>query len=153
MLFIIQNTLYIQYIHTLFLRSINRSHLINGTYLTEKQNSPLPPPYFNLLLSPSSLRLSVVLCSPSSTFPCKMNGTDVVGQDSSTPWSPSPHYSLSMRSETCFLIIAPPQRLPPLRANRHTGRGEMGRPRATRSEGRGQRSAKPCLGNMKKTYC
>lgn len=77
----------------------------------EKQNSSLPPPYFNLLLPPSSLRLSVVLCSLSSTFPCKMNGTDVVRQDSSTPWFPSPHYSLSMRSETCFLIIVPPPNL------------------------------------------
>lgn len=67
--------------------------------------SVLPPPYFNLLSLHPSPRLSLVFCLP--LIPCRMNGTDVVGQDS-TPWSPSPHYSLSMRSETCVLIIVPP---------------------------------------------
>lgn len=73
----------------------------NGIYVTLKSRTLWAPPYFNLLQSPSSLRLKVVFCSPSSTFPCKMNGTDAVGQDS-TPWTPSPHYLLSMRSTNLF---------------------------------------------------
>lgn len=39
-----------------------------------------------------------------------MNGTDAVGQDSS-PWTSSPHYSLSMRSRNLFFNGCPP---PPL---------------------------------------
>lgn len=55
--------------------------------------------------------------------------------------------------QTCFLIVVSPQPLPPLRADRHRERREMGRPRATKSEGRRHRSDKPCLRIMKKTSC
>lgn len=54
---------------------------------------------------------------------------------------------------TCFLMLVSPQPLPPLRADQHTERSEMGRPRATKSEGRGHRSDKPCPRTMKKTSC
>lgn len=47
-----------------------------------------------------------------------------------------------MRSETCFLIIVPPQLLPPQGGKKDTERREMGRPRAAKSkkEGRGAHS-------------
>lgn len=154
MLFIIQNTLYTQYIHTLFLGWINQSHLINGTYLTLKNrtlrylpliltSSCLPPP------SDWALFYAPPLPHSHAKWMAQMLLDKTV-----VPLGPLP---LTIRSawgpKLVFWSLPPPQRLPPLRANRHTGRGEMGRPRATRSEGRGQRSAKPCLGNMKKTYC
>lgn len=84
------------------LSSANLSYLMKWNLCDLEKQNLFAPPYFNLLRSPSSLRLMVVFCSPSSTFPCKMNGTDAAGQDS-TPWAPSPHYSLSMRSTNLFL--------------------------------------------------
>lgn len=131
---------------------ISRIWLMEPIWLW-KQNSLLPPPYFNLLLPPSSLRLSIVLCSPLPHSHAKWMAQMLLDK-TVVPLGPVP---LTIHSawgpKLVFWSLFPPQPLPPLRANRHAVRGEMGQPRATKSEGRGQRSAKPCFGNMKKTYC
>lgn len=122
----------------------------NGIYVTLKSRTLWAPPYFNLLQSPSSLRLKVVFCSPSSTFPLQ-NEWHRCRWTRQYPLDSFP--SLFAQHEVHKLVfwsLFLPQPLPPLRADRHRERREMGRPRATKSEGRRHRSDKPCLRIMKK---
>lgn len=125
-------------------------YLINGTDLTW-ENRPLcvTSPLFQP--PPSSPRLSLVCCPP---ILCRTNGTDVVGQDS-TPWSPSLHYSPSMRSETCVLIIAPPppELFPPQEKKRPKEEGDWETKSSQIKEGgKRKRSTQPCLRNIKNKH-